>query len=490
MRKEKALYALSLAIVLLFAPLTYSQCPPLFTITGESAGDQLGHEVAFVGDINDDGYGDFIVGAPHSNAGGYLSGRVYVYSGKTGESIFVFTGADTNNYLGHSVSSAGDFDGDGINDILIGANSNDEVGVNAGKVYVYSGKTGDILHTFTGAATSENFGYSVAYAGDVNNDGIDDLIIGAASKAYVFSGQTGDTIHIFISEVAGLLFGGPVASAGDIDNDGFADLIIGVPTSSDSVIGSFTGKVNIFSGQTGALIYSFTGESDYDFFGTSVSSAGDVDNDGYIDVIIGAPGYRITDVPSVGRAYVYSGKDGSNLYTFTGNGFGEELGYRVASAGDIDGDSYDDLLICTSHRLPNGRAYLISGKTGEPINIYDGNNDNEVLGRSVSSAGDINNDGFPDLIIGDPGYNENLGQAVVYLNSTNCVGTRGDVNGDGNDANILDLTSLVDFIFRDGTESTCPNEADINSDGTPSNILDLTFLVDFIFRGGPAPGPC
>ena len=73
---------------------------------------------------------------------------------------------------------------------------------------------------------------------------------------------------------------------------------------------------------------------------------------------------------------------------------------------------------------------------------------------------------------------------------TCCVGNRGDFNGDGDDANILDLTFVVDYIFRGGAEYSCPEEADVNNDGTPSNILDLTFLVDRIFRGGPAPGPC
>ncbi|MCH8028166.1 MAG: FG-GAP repeat protein [candidate division Zixibacteria bacterium] len=492
MRNEKALYALSLAIILLIAPLTYSQCPPLYTFTGDPTYyDGFGEQVAIIGDINDDGYGDFIIAANHKRVnGGDVTGQVYVYSGRTGEILYVFTGEAPGDHFGSSISSAGDFDGDGIVDILVGAYHNDDVAFHSGKAYVFSGQSGALLHTFTGQVELDNLGYSVASAGDVNNDGIDDLIIFSKSKVYVFSGQTGDTIHVFIPEPVGGLFGGQVASAGDVDNDGYDDLIIGAPGTDDSVLGSSTGKAYIISGQTGAIIYSLTGESDFDYFGTSVSSAGDINKDGYNDVIIGAPGYRTTDLPSVGRAYVYSGMDGSNLYTFTGTGFSEELGYRVASAGDIDGDSYDDLLIGTDSWMPNGRAYLISGKTGELIKTYHGTSDNQILGQAISAAGDINNDGIMDVILGDYAYIWPKGQAVVFLSSTLCVGTRGDVNGDGNDANILDLTSLVDFIFRGGTESTCIDEADINSDGTPSNILDLTFLVDFIFRGGPAPGPC
>ena len=139
--------------------------------------------------------------------------------------------------------------------------------------------------------------------------------------------------------------------------------------------------------------------------------------------------------------------------------------------------------------------YVYSGKTGDTLITFGGESSGDLFGVRAASAGDIDNDGFPDFIISaylsDSG-GVHAGRVYVYsgCDLSCCVGDRGDLNGDGTDANILDLTFAVDRIFRGGSASDCSEEADINADGTPHNVLDLTFLVDRIFRGGPAPGPC
>ncbi len=129
-----------------------------------------------------------------------------------------------------------------------------------------------------------------------------------------------------------------------------------------------------------------------------------------------------------------------------------------------------------------------------PAYTFTGEAEENYFGRSVSGAGDVNSDGFDDLIVGaylnDAGGND-AGRVYVFLGDCCCRGIRGDVNLDGIDANILDLTHLVDFIFRgSGDPGGCPNESDVNGDGNPANILDLTYLVDFIFRGGSIPPGC
>jgi hypothetical protein len=291
------------------AEITHGQ---LYTFTGEAANDNFGYSVSGAGDVNNDGYADLIVGAYAKFAGGPFVGRAYVYSGQTGALLYTFTGAAAGDYFGYSVSGAGDVNKDGYADLIVGACQNDAGGPNAGRAYVYSGQTGALLYTFTGEAISDYFGHSVSGAGDVNNDGYADLIVGApyndaggsdAGRAYVYSGQTGALLYTFTGEAADDNFGYSVSGAGDVNSYGYADLIVGAPYNDAG--GSNAGRAYVYSGQTGDFLYIFTGEAAGDRFGVSVSGAGDVNKDGYPDLIVGA---YLNDAggTDAGRAYVYS----------------------------------------------------------------------------------------------------------------------------------------------------------------------------------------
>ena len=431
------------AIISLTSQYSSGQCTPFYVFTGDFFGDQFGVSVSSAGDVNNDGYDDVIIGAMLNDAAGTQAGRAYVFSGQTGDTIYVFSGEAIDDFFGVSVSSAGDVNNDGYGDLIIGAFRNDAGGAHAGRAYVFSGQTGDTIYVFTGEDNFSSLGISVSSAGDVDSDGYDDVIVGAhgygdaEGRAYIFSGQTGDTLYVYTGEAASDQLGVSVSSAGDVDNYGYDDFIIGA--NRNDAGGSNAGRAYVFSGKTGDTIHVFTGEAAEDFFGVSVSSAGDVNNDGYDDIIIGA------------NKNDYGGTDA-------------------------------------------GRAYLFSGQTGDTLYVFNGEADDR-FGTSVSSAGDVDSNGNYDLIIGanlnDSG-GPSAGAAYVFTDCvlSCCVGDRGDLNGDGTDANILDLTFAVDRIFRGGSASNCSEEADINADGTPHNILDLTFLVDRIFRGGPPPGPC
>jgi len=478
----------------------------LYNFNGEVQNYFLGVSVASAGDVNNDGFSDIIIGSPAVNrfvdSSNPFPGRAYVYSGLTGETLYVFTGEANFDHFGTSVSGAGDVNNDGFDDLIVGAPYNDSGDFRSGRAYVYSGQTGSIIYTFTGIGgtsfgSNELIGGSVSSAGDVNNDNYDDVIVGSfrSDNVVVYSGIDGDTLYLLSKGLCCDDFGYSVAGAGDVDNDGFSDFIIGAPAinSNDNQNNHEPGAAFVYSGASGNIIYAFTGEAEDDEFGFSVSSAGDVNNDGYDDLIIGARSNTAGGLLA-GRAYVFSGFDGDTLYVLTGDLAGW-FGHSVASAGDFNNDGFDDFVVGAPIDVAGGgnggRVFVFSGKTGDTLLFMSGEVASDAFGHSVASAGDIDADGFSDLIIGAYLNDEtavNAGQAYVFVQC--CVGDRGDLNGDGTDANILDLTFLVDFIFRGGVESPCPEAADITADGTPSNILDLTYLVDFIFRGGPPPGPC
>ena len=343
---------LKLLTILIFlfcsTQLTLGQCPPTYIYDGEAAGDWFGQWVASAGDVNNDGFDDFIIGAQYNNAGEAKGGRAYVFSGLTGDTLYVFTGTVNNLIFGHSVESAGDVNNDGYDDLIIGAPETFTVDIDPGRAYVFSGKTGDTLYAFTGEASGDRFGYNVASAGDVNNDGFDDFIIGAIDnnsdrgRAYVFSGKTGDTLYVFSGEADFDGFGSPSGSAGDVNNDGYSDIIIGAPGNDSGGINA--GRVYVFSGKTGDTLYVFTGEAQDDRFGLWASTAGDVNNDGFDDIIVGAFNNDAAGMDA-GRAYVFSGQTGDTLYIFDGEAAGDQFGLLANAAGDVNGDSFDDLII-------------------------------------------------------------------------------------------------------------------------------------------------
>ena len=198
MKFSNLIFSLLFIFLIVAVSTAHSQCPPAYIFTGEAAGDNFGGSVASAGDVNNDGFDDLIVGAPQNNAGGTDAGRAYVFSGQSGDTIYVFTGESANDFFGFSAASAGDVNNDGFVDLIVGAKNNVEGGVTAGRAYVFSGQSGDTIHVFTGNARLDEFGISVASAGDLNNDSFDDLIVGAylndaggfnAGRAYVFSGK-------------------------------------------------------------------------------------------------------------------------------------------------------------------------------------------------------------------------------------------------------------------------------------------------------------
>ena len=210
----------------------------LYQKDGTAAADMFGRSLSGAGDVNGDGYADFIIGAAAADPSSKTNaGSAYVYSGADGSLLYRKDGEAANDSLGGSVSGAGDLNGDGYADFIIGAAVADPSSkANAGSAYVYSGADGSLLYQKDGAAVGNMFGISVSGAGDLNGDGYADFIVGAstapssksnAGSAYIYSGADGTLLYQKDGEAANDNLGTSVSGAGDLNGDGYADFIVG-----------------------------------------------------------------------------------------------------------------------------------------------------------------------------------------------------------------------------------------------------------------------
>lgn len=431
-------------LVLVFCiPMMASAVLPFYLVyqkDGAVAGDQLGISVAGIGDANGDGKADFIVGAYTAGS----NGKAYVYSGVDGTLLYQKTGSAAGDQFGYSVAEAGDINGDGKADFIVGAPGNDFFGTDNGAAYVYSGANGALIWQFFGGTSpGEEFGYSVGGLGDVNNDGKSEFVVGspfakpggvvATGSAFAYSGGTATLLYQKNGSADFDLFGGSVAGTGDVNGDGKGDFIVGSSGADPGGL-SFAGSAFVYSGSTGAFLFQKDGAAASDAFGGSVNGAGDMNADGKADVIIGAPGASPGGRAGAGSAYVYSGVGPADslLYQKDGAVAGDGFGHSVAGAGNADGGTKGDFLVGaytadSAGLVDRGSAYLYSGESGFLQFKIKGSAGGDQMGSSVAGLGDINCDGIADFIIGafraDPGGRSNAGSAFVY---TYMVDTDGD----------------------------------------------------------------
>lgn len=449
---------------------------PVGALRSGQAGATNGLGVAFAGDINDDGYSDVVSGAPNWDGG---EGAIFLaYGGPCGLDCPPFfelgqrEGGQAGMNFGWTVSSAGDVNGDGYADVIAGAPLRDNdffpcpifqvcTRADAGSALLYLGGPGGLSFSPSWAATGGNsataqFGYSVANAGDVNGDGFGDVIVGAPYQDV--NGTDSGRAFLYLGSAAGLSpgpswiqtgaganarFGIDVAGAGDVNADGFSDVIIGaIGQGANGAAYVYLGRPTTPTfpqGLGNTPIRTLVGIQADTSFGITVATAGDVNRDGFADVVVGAPEFDDEPGfgPQIGAVFVYHGAPGgppasasTSIFGGFPTNFPNRFGNGVAGAGDVNGDGFDDLIVGDQWSegaagFAQGRAEIFHGSstgvaTTSSRSFQDCPHSFCDFGRDVAGQGDVNGDGFNDVLIAAYGNTSTfVNEGAVFLHLGN-----------------------------------------------------------------------
>jgi hypothetical protein len=427
-------------------------------------GGQLGLGVGTAGDVNGDGYDDIIVGAPFDRSAGPTRGAIWVVYGSASGLPLGANGFGTlvgatkrqpttdQTAYGIAVITAGDVNGDGYADVAIGAPGDDTFATDGGMVTIFRGSstglaTGPAFWTVNGTTANANLGATVTPAGDVNGDGLADLLIGEATQVDLAQ-SLGTTMNL-LPPVAGGLAQPALSTAGDLDGDGLSDVVVGNASWSNGEANE--GRIMIFAGRgdgpeiTPSTVLT-TGLVDPGY-GWSVAAAGDVNGDGFDDVLVGAPTWDNSGAGETDNGIValYEGSS-SGALTLVWAAFGsagDQVGIAVSAAGDVNGDGYADV-IAGAHAggVGVGKALVWYGHPTGPAAAPDVTLVGPAAGSEFGAAvgwGDFNGDGYADVVVGAPtadapGPLHAAGRAFAYLGGPGGLATTPAWSGAGTQA--------------------------------------------------------
>ena len=439
--RESVILSVSLAVLTMgvIAGSTSAQCPDYIIFEDSRTEYMYPHAVDGLGDIDADGYDDIIYAGETDEI--FPRYMVIIRSGRTGDTI-------RTHYNGPNVVApvvnVGDLNSDGVNDYIAGG----VVGTTC--LILHSGIDGSQIRTFP-------YSYYVASAGDYNNDGTPDIIAGNL----IYSGTDGATICV-------LPTGGRVAGMGDLNGDGYDDVAVGIPSYAGASYNY--GRVFVFGGKADGTthldtLFVWTGQSENSSFGGVIANAGDVNNDGLNDLIIG----RIDDNARAkyDSAWVYSGAGGF-LYGFTDGGdHYDRFGVAVDGVGDVNHDGYDDFAIGAFRYGNNyGRIHIYSGLDGSVLDTQQGPSAT-ALGRCIAGVGDINNDGVPDLAATAYMQRKLHVFTCIYMTPECQADVDNDADGRGNMCDNCpdDFNPIQEDGDHDGIGDVCDDCSDVDWDG-------------------------
>jgi len=413
----------------------------------------FGSSVGTAGDVNGDGFDDLIVGSNDLFPGQTDEGRAFLFQGsRVGLSIRP-TWTAASDWSGATVGRAGDVNGDGFDDVILGAHTDSNGQSAEGRAFAYHGSASGPSAAPSWIAESDqehaHFGVSVGTAGDVNGDGFDDVIVGAyhfdndqgsEGRAFVYHGSPSglSTTPAWTAEgdQEGASFGVSVGTAGDVNGDGFGDVIVGAEQF-DNPQGD-EGRALVYHGSASGLATTpaWTAEGDQlsSSFGWSVGTAGDVNGDDFADVIVGAHNYTNGQIAE-GGAFVYQGSASGLATTASWTAEGDQrdcdFARAVGTAGDVNGDGFDDVIVGARNyvhgQVDEGVAWVYqgsgSGLLATPTFRAESDQAGAEFGMSVGTAGDVNGDGYAEVVIGAPSYDHGQnGEGIVVVYHGHAMG--------------------------------------------------------------------
>jgi len=376
-------------------------------IAGDVPGGELGFRFGEPLDVDGDGQADIAAGARFAARRPTVQyGRAAVWSGATGAPIRAWDGEQPDALFGHWVLPLPDLDGDGLADVVVASPTARVDGAVRGMLSARSPAAGGVVWTRVGRDT-ENLGWDLAPAGDVDGDGRVDLFAGAPSldggRVYVVSGRDGAFVRTLAPPAAVRSFGWYVARVDDADGDGRPDVAVGAPIAKDAA-GAPCGAAFVLSSTTGAELRRWTGTEPLAGFGEIVAALPDADGDAMREVAVASPRTNDQTRARPGEVRVFAGATGAELRRWEGTQPGELFGRMVVATGDLDGDGGDDVAIGAPwHRRAGdarvGRVELRSGRSGAVLHELVGDGPDSWFGWHIRRAPDPAGQGRPTLLV-------------------------------------------------------------------------------------------